>query len=104
MNKRVARAVARRLLVGCVVVVSGFLLLSPTGCYLIRGAAAESRILHRRRPIAELVRDTATPPETRAKLELVLDARAFATDSLGLKAKESFTTYSQLDHDTLVLV
>src|SRR5206468_3838333 len=35
---------------------------------------------------------------------LVLDARAFAGDSVGLKAKESFTTYSPLDRDTLVLV
>src|SRR2546423_732884 len=104
MNKRVARAVARRILVGLAVLVSGFLLLSPTGCYLMRGAAAEGRILHRRRPIAELVRDTAIAPETRAKLQLVLDARAFAADTLGLKAKESFTTFSQLDHDTLVLV
>ena len=39
-----------------------------------------------------------------AKLRLVLAARAFAVDSLHLEAKESFTTYSQLDRDTLVLV
>jgi predicted aminopeptidase len=37
-------------------------------------------------------------------LRVVLAARAFAADSLGLAAKQSFTTYSQLPHDTLVLV
>jgi predicted aminopeptidase len=34
----------------------------------------------------------------------VLDARAFAVERLGLTAGESFTTYSRLDRDTLVLV
>ena len=34
----------------------------------------------------------------------MLEARAFARDSLGLAAKESFTTYTALTHDTLVLV
>jgi predicted aminopeptidase len=37
-------------------------------------------------------------------LKLVLAARAFASESIGLKANKSFTTYSQLDRDTLVLV
>jgi predicted aminopeptidase len=40
----------------------------------------------------------------RAKLRLVLDARAFAADSVRLTVEESFTTYSRLDRDTLVLV
>src|SRR5262249_54103375 len=38
------------------------------------------------------------------KLRLVLEARQFAAESIGLRAKESFTTYSALDRDTLVLV
>lgn len=77
---------------------------TPTGRYLARGAWEEARILSRRRSIEAMVRDSATPPATRAKLELVLAARAFAVDSLGLPAKESFTKFTQLDHDTLVLV
>ena len=40
----------------------------------------------------------------RAKLRLVLETRAFAVDSLGLPARDAFTQFSQLDHDTLVLV
>jgi predicted aminopeptidase len=40
----------------------------------------------------------------RRKLQLVMEARAFARDSLGLDVKESFTTFTQLRRDTLVLV
>jgi predicted aminopeptidase len=81
-----------------------YLALSPTGRYLVRAAWAEGGILLRRRSIATMVRDPTTPPGIAAKLELVLTARAFATDSVGLRAKESFTTYSKLERDTLVLV
>lgn len=51
-----------------------------------------------------MVRDDSLPLLIRRKLQVVLDARAFARDSLGLDAKESFTTYTQLRRDTLVLV
>ena len=83
---------------------AGYLLLAPTGRYLLRAAWEEGRILERRQPIASIIGDTATPLAIRAKLQLVLDARAYAHDSLGLKTGQSFTTYSVLDRDTLVLV
>ena len=77
---------------------------TPLGRYLVRAAWEEGKILRGRRSIAALVRDTTTAPATRAKLELVLDARAFARDSLGLPAKDAFTQFTQLESDTLVLV
>ena len=80
------------------------LALTPTGHYLARGAWEEGKILWHRQPIAELVADPATPPGLRDKLKLVLAARQFAADSLGLNAKQSFTTFSQTGHDTLTLV
>lgn len=84
--------------------VVGYLVLSPTGRYLVRAAWAEAGILRRRRPILDIVTDTTTKPAVASRLRLVLDARAFAVDSIRLVAKESFTTYTQLDRDTLVLV
>jgi predicted aminopeptidase len=81
-----------------------FLTLAPTGRYLARAGWEEGRILWRRHPIAQLVADPATPAPLAAKLRIVLAARAFARDSLGLRTGESFTTYSRLDRDTLVLV
>ncbi|MGI8843353.1 MAG: aminopeptidase [Gemmatimonadaceae bacterium] len=75
-----------------------------TGRYIARATWEEMRILHGRRPIPEMIADSAVTPLTRGKLELVLQARTFADEELGLEAGESFTTFSQLDRDTLVLV
>lgn len=80
------------------------LISTPTACYLSRGAWEEAKILSRRQPIAEMVTDPRTPKDARAKLKVVLAARQYAKDSLRLRTKDSFTTYSRLDHDTLVLV
>jgi predicted aminopeptidase len=77
---------------------------TPMGRYLAHGAWAEARILKRRQSIARLVADNTTPAAVRAKLQLVLEARRFAEDSLGLPAKSAFTQFTQLDRDTLVLV
>ncbi len=79
-------------------------LLSPTGRYIARAAWEEGRILARRRPIDSVIADPATPASDRAKLTLVLEARRFAADSIGLRAKRSFTTFAALPRDTLVLV
>ena len=80
------------------------LISAPTACYLSRGAWEEAKILSRRQPISEIVADPRTPKAAREKLKVVLAARQYAKDSLHLRTKDSFTTYSRLDHDTLVLV
>lgn len=87
-----------------IVVAVAALISAPTGCYLSRGAWEEAKILSRRQPIVDIVRRPDTPAEVKAKLNLVLAARSYAKDSLRLKVKDSFTTYSRLDHDTLVLL
>ncbi len=78
--------------------------ITPMGCYISRAAFEEARILSNRRSITQLVADSATDAPTRDKLALVVAARAYAVDSLGLKAGKSFTKYSKLRSDTLVLV
>jgi len=95
---------ARRLALGALILTAAFLTLVPIGRYLARAAWEEGKILARRRPIDALIAEPATDPALRAKLQLVLDARRFAIDSLGLTADEEFTTFSRLDRDTLVLV
>ena len=76
----------------------------PTGRYLLRAAWEEGVILAGRRRITDVIDDAATDATTRAKLRVVLAARAFAADSMRLKAGDSFTEYSRLRRDTLVLV
>ena len=77
---------------------------TPTGCYLSRAGYEEARILARRKPIAKLVDQGGVDAPTRDKLRLVLEVRRFAVDSLGLAAKRSFTRYTDIGRDTLVLV
>ena len=97
------RVVARRVLLGALLLIVAYLL-TPTGRYLVRAGWEEARILAARQRIAELVRDPTVADSTRAKLALVLAARGWAADSLGLDVGESFTTFSALERDTLVLV
>ena len=99
-----ARRLVRRAVAGLTVAVVLFLALTPTGCYLSRAGWEEARILAGRKKIVSLVDDARIDAAMRAKLQLVLAARAFAHDSIGLDVGESFTTYSQLSRDTLVLV
>src|SRR6476469_5777788 len=73
-----------------------WLISAPTACYLSRGAWEEAKILRRRESIPDVIRSPGTPEGVREKLKVVLAAREYA--------KDSFTTYSRLDHDTLVLV
>ena len=94
----------KKMIAGALAVSLVLLAVTPTGCFLATGALEEAKILSNRRPIAEIVRDPGVDDVTRAKLRLVLDAREYARTTLGLRAKESFTTFSQLDTDTLVLV
>ena len=102
-NRRRRRVTAR--IVSGVIAASAILFgLAPTGCYLSRAGWEEAQILGRRRPIATIVRDSAVDSATRAKLRLVLEARDYARHTLRLDVAESFTTFSPLRRDTLVLV
>ncbi len=71
--------------------------------YLTRAGIEQTAILEARRPISAILSNPGTSAETRASLQLVLDARNFAAQ-LGYDAKETYTTYADIGRDTLLLV
>lgn len=78
-----------------------------TGCspvYVVRAGWAEAKILHARRPIPEVILAPETDERTRGKLTLAREAREFAMNGLGLDVGDSYTTYTELDRDTLAMV
>lgn len=71
--------------------------------YLTRAGIEQTAILEARRPIDKMIKDPATSADTRASLQLVLDARNFAAE-IGYDAKQTYTTYAEIGRDTLLLV
>lgn len=99
-----ARLTPRRiLLIAGLALLAGSLMFCSPG-YVIRAGVQEAKILSRRQPIPEVLASPATDSVTRAKLELVRTARTFAEERLELDAGDSYTTFSRVDRDTLLMV
>jgi len=94
------RSLARGVLLAAAVSTS----LTCSPAYVLRAGLTEGRILSRRRPITEVAADPNTPESIREKLGLVVQARDYAERVLHLEAGRSYTTYSHVDRDTLLLV
>ena len=104
---RWGRLVKRILVIALGAAVAGIilvLLFSADARYIARAGIEEARLMMRRRSIEKLIADSATPAPLRQRLKLVLAARAFAADSLGLVVGKTYTTYVDVGRDTLLLV
>jgi predicted aminopeptidase len=101
---RVGRRLLRWVLIGVPTLLIVTLVMSSDARYLARAGLEEARILLKRRRMDRLIRDPQTAAALRQRFALVLAARAFAADSLGLLAGETFTTYVEVGRDTLLLV
>ncbi|MBB5234982.1 aminopeptidase [Deinococcus budaensis] len=84
----------------------GLLALALVGCgevgYLTQAAAGQLDLLVRARPVAEVLADPATPPETRRQLALVQQVRAFAVGELGLPDRGAYRTYVDVGRPSVV--
>ena len=72
--------------------------------YVIRAGIAEAKILRARRPIPDVILDPATDDRTKTKLTFVMEARNYAVDVFELDVGRSYTSFSQLESDTLAMV
>lgn len=64
--------------------------------YYAHLAAGEMAVLRARVPITRVIADPHVEPVLRARLQLALRARAFASSSLGLPDNKSYTTYADI--------
>ncbi len=67
--------------------------LTLSGCYYTQLARGQMELLKARRPIAEVLRDPATPPDVVAALELVAATREYAQE-IGLEVEGQYESYA----------
>lgn len=82
------------------------LLAVVSGCaspaYYLHAVSGQAELLNKRRPLAEVLSDPATTPQTRRQLELVRRLRDFASLELGLPDNRSYRTYADLERPFVV--
>lgn len=66
------------------------------GCYYLQAVNGQLGVWNKSRPLTEVIEDPATDPNLRRRLQLLLDARDFATDRLLLPDNGSYRNYADL--------
>ncbi len=84
----------------CLLIVALSLLLG--GCYYVQAASGQWQVLRERRPIDDILADTATDPEIARRLRVVAEARRFASEQLALPDNDSYTSYADIGREFVV--
>jgi predicted aminopeptidase len=93
---RRTRRLSLILILGLLAVLAILPLVNGEARFLALSGYHEARILLHRRPLEELIADPTTPATRREQFRLVLAARAFARDRLGLRPGRAFTSFSDV--------
>jgi predicted aminopeptidase len=67
-----------------------------SGCYVLQAARGQMNISASKQPIERVLANPATPERVKARLEYVVEARAFAINELGLPDNRSYKSYADL--------
>jgi predicted aminopeptidase len=81
------------------------LALNLSGCgvgYVLQAARGQWQVVHRRRPVDQVIADPATTAPVRSQLEMAREARDFASRELGLPDNKSYRTYAALGREYVV--
>jgi predicted aminopeptidase len=68
----------------------------------MQAAKGQWELTLKREPIEEVLASGDTPPELAARLRLVLEAREFAIDELGLPDNDTYRTYADIEREYVV--
>lgn len=90
----IVRALAMLLMLACIPALEG--------CYYLQAAKGQMEIMHRRRPVDDVIRDSDSSDELRRQLALVKQARQFSIDVLLLPDNGSYRSYADLERDFVV--
>jgi len=83
------------------VVVAG-LAVSLSACYYLQAARGQLEIMQKREPIDEVINASDTPAELSKQLQLVIEARRFSIDELGLPDNDSYQLYADIEREYVV--
>lgn len=78
------------------------LCLSNSACYYMQAASGQWRVLQKREPINAVIADPETPPALAGRLQLLVEARDFSVDQLGLPDNKSYRSFAQIERDYVV--
>jgi predicted aminopeptidase len=94
---------ARMLTIRTALVLFATLALASCGTtYVAQAAKGQLQILTARKPITKVLADPEVKPELKQRLEVVREARAFASRELGLPNNKSYTSYADLKREFVV--
>lgn len=78
------------------------LCLSNSACYYMQAASGQWQVLQKREPIDAVIADPETPPALAGRLQLLVEARDFSVDQLGLPDNKSYRSFAQIERDYVV--
>ena len=85
----------RKALAACVLLLLGTL----QGCYYVQATRGQMELWRKQQPVQEVIGDPATEASLAARLQLLQEARDFASDTLLLPDNDSYRKYADLERD-----